>query len=102
MGDDPGVVSVHQLVMGDRGRVVIPAALRSRAGLGIGTPLILFETTEGLEMYSRKQLSDKIAASLEGTSLVDDLIAERRREAQCENHDMDESASKSENEVDAA
>lgn len=102
MGDGSKVLSVHQLVMGDRGRIVIPADLRSRAGLEVGTPLILFETAEGLEMYSRRQLSDKIAADLEGTNLVDDLIAERRHEAEREDVEMEVHASRPKSEADAA
>lgn len=102
MDDGLNVLSVHQLVMGDRGRIVIPADLRSRAGMKAGTPLILFETTEGLEMYSRQQLSDKVAADLEGANLVDDLIAERRHEAGRENAEMEVLASRPESDTDAA
>ena len=39
---------MHQVVMGDRGRLVIPAGLRKRAGLAKGTVLIFVETPAGL------------------------------------------------------
>ena len=85
MSDTANVLSTHQLTMGDRGRIVIPADLRSRAGLEAGTPLILFETKDGFELYSREQLSNKVAADLHGADLVGELLAERRHEAAREN-----------------
>ena len=42
--------------MGDRGRLVIPAEVRDRVGLGEGTPVVLFETAAGLVLLTRAQL----------------------------------------------
>lgn len=104
MSDTAKVLGAHQLTMGDRGRIVIPADARSRAGLVTGTPLILFETSDGFELYSQEQLSNKVAAGLRGSDLVGDLLAERRREAARENAEADASGQQAEaaDEPDAA
>ncbi|MCL4413948.1 MAG: AbrB/MazE/SpoVT family DNA-binding domain-containing protein [Actinobacteria bacterium] len=70
--------------MGDRGRLVIPAEVRARAGLGEGTPLVLFETSAGLVLVTRAQLRDRVRADLAGLDLVGELLAERRSEAAAE------------------
>lgn len=71
-------------MMGDRGRLVIPADLRERAGLTEGTPLILFETPTGLALLTRPQLQELVRADLAGLDLVGELLAERRAEAATE------------------
>lgn len=70
--------------MGDRGRLVIPAELRERAGLGEGTPLILLEAPAGLVLLTRAQLQELVRADLAGLDLVGELLAERRAEAAAE------------------
>jgi AbrB family looped-hinge helix DNA binding protein len=67
--------------MGDRGRLVIPAELRERAGLAEGTVLILLETPTGLVLLTRPQLQDLVRADLAGLDLAAELLAERRTEA---------------------
>jgi AbrB family looped-hinge helix DNA binding protein len=67
--------------MGDRGRLVIPAELRERAGLAEGTPLIVLETAKGLVVLTRSQLQELVRADLEGLDLVGELVKERRVEA---------------------
>ena len=42
--------------MGDRGRLVVPAELRDRAGLREGRPLVFLETPDGLLLLTREQL----------------------------------------------
>ncbi|MGI0151847.1 MAG: AbrB/MazE/SpoVT family DNA-binding domain-containing protein [Thermoplasmata archaeon] len=71
----------YRLVMGDRGRVVIPAEIRARSGLTPGTPLVLLETPGGLVLLTRSQLRERVRADLSGLDLVGELIAERRAEA---------------------
>ena len=71
----------HQVVMGDRGRLVIPAELRKRAGLAEGMALILLETPTGLVLLTRPQLQGLVRADLAGLDLVGELLAERRAEA---------------------
>lgn len=68
--------------MGDRGRIVIPAAARERAGLSPGTPLILLETPEGLVLMTRRQLRSRVREEMAGLDLVGELLADRRRAAQ--------------------
>jgi AbrB family looped-hinge helix DNA binding protein len=74
----------YQVVMGDRGRLVIPADLRERAGLAEGTALILLETPTGLVLLTRPQLQKLVQADLAGLDLVGELLSERRAEAAAE------------------
>jgi AbrB family looped-hinge helix DNA binding protein len=71
----------YQVVMGDRGRLVIPAGLRERAGLAEGTVLVLLETPTGLVLLTRPQLQELVRADLAGLDLVAELLSERRTEA---------------------
>ncbi len=71
----------YQVVMGDRGRLVIPAELRQRAGLLEGTPVVLVETTGGVVLLGRDQLKTMVRADLSGLDLVGELLADRRAEA---------------------
>jgi AbrB family looped-hinge helix DNA binding protein len=70
--------------MGDRGRLVIPADLRKRAGLAEGTALVLLETATGLVLLTRPQLQKLVRADLVGLDLVGELLAERRAAAAVE------------------
>lgn len=74
----------YQVAMGDRGRLVIPADLRERAGLAEGTALILLETPGGLVLLTRPQLQKLVRADLTGLDLVGELLAERRISAATE------------------
>jgi AbrB family looped-hinge helix DNA binding protein len=71
----------YQVVMGDRGRLVIPAELRQRAGLLEGTPVVLVETTGGVVLLGRDQLKTMVRADLSGLDLMGELLADRRAEA---------------------
>jgi AbrB family looped-hinge helix DNA binding protein len=70
--------------MGDRGRIVVPADVRGRAGLREGTPLILLETPDGLVLLTRGQLRARVRRELDGLDLVTELLQERRRAAERE------------------
>ncbi len=70
--------------MGDRGRLVIPAELRQRLSLEVGTPLVLVATDRGVLLATREQVKDLVRAELAGADLVAELIAERRRFAATE------------------
>jgi AbrB family looped-hinge helix DNA binding protein len=74
----------YSITMGDRGRVVVPAEVRERAGLVAGTPLVLFDTPTGMIVLTRRQLRDRVRADLAGLDLVSDLLAERRQAADAE------------------
>ena len=70
--------------MGDRGRLVIPADLRARAGFTEGTALILLETPGGVVMMTREQLKARVRGELAGLDLVGELLADRRHAATAE------------------
>ena len=68
----------YSIVMGDRGRIVVPVEVRERAGLSEGTPLVLIDAPEGCVLLTRAQLLRRVRADLAGLDLVGDLLAERR------------------------
>lgn len=74
----------YTVVVGDRGRLVVPAEVRERAGLVEGTTLVLLETPSGIVMMTRGQLRDRVRNELAGLDLVGDLLAERRATAATE------------------
>lgn len=68
----------YTVVMGDRGRMVVPAGLRARRGWHEGSTLVFVETPDGDVLMSREQLHDLVSAELAGPDLADQLVAERR------------------------
>lgn len=74
----------YTVTMGDRGRLVVPAELRERAGLQEGRPLVLVETDAGVVLLTREQLKARVRADLTGLDLVDELLAGRRAAARDE------------------
>ncbi|HEY6663742.1 MAG TPA: AbrB/MazE/SpoVT family DNA-binding domain-containing protein [Propionibacteriaceae bacterium] len=74
----------YYVVVGNRGRVVVPAEVRERAGLSEGTRLVLIETPNGLILLTREQLKARVRAELAGLDLVKELLAERRAQADAE------------------
>lgn len=77
----------REVIVGDRGRVVLPSAVRSRLGLGPGTRLLLSMEADGsLRLKPYRVVADQARGLLAelapaGESLVDDLVGERRAEA---------------------
>lgn len=74
----------HTVTMGDRGRLVVPAGLRERAGLAEGRTLVLLETPTGIVLVTQDQLKDLVRSDLAGADLVGRLLTERRRDAAAE------------------
>lgn len=72
------------MVVGDRGRIVVPADVRERAGLTEGTPLVLLETPMGLVLLTREQLRARVRDDLAGVDLLAELLTERRQSAAAE------------------
>jgi AbrB family looped-hinge helix DNA binding protein len=74
----------REVVVGDRGRVVLPAAVRAELGLREGSRLLLSTEPDGslrLRPYRAVTDSDRgLLAGLGSGSMVDELIAERRAE----------------------
>ncbi|MGH8563901.1 MAG: AbrB/MazE/SpoVT family DNA-binding domain-containing protein [Gammaproteobacteria bacterium] len=83
------VAKHYSIQLGNRGRLVLPAAVRRRLDLQEGDRLILSFDDEGsLRLISARQaarrargLLSRIAPSLQGRRLAEELIAERRAEA---------------------
>ena len=71
----------YQVVMGDRGRLVIPAELRTRMGMTEGTPLVLVEASGAVVVLDRDRLKSLVRAEVGDADLVDSLLADRRRQA---------------------
>ena len=76
----------YPVVMGDRGRLVIPAELRERLHLEAGSPLLLLDTPGGMVLATREQVKKLVRDRLRGLDLVDELLADRRREASADDH----------------
>ena len=74
----------YTVVVGDRGRLVVPAEVRERAGLVEGTTLVLLVTPSGIVMMTRGQLRERVRDELAGLDLVGELLAERRATAATE------------------
>jgi AbrB family looped-hinge helix DNA binding protein len=74
----------YAVVMGDRGRFVVPADVRARTGLDEGTPLILLETPDGIVLLTRDQARARVREQLVGSDLVAQLLADRRHDAAVE------------------
>jgi AbrB family looped-hinge helix DNA binding protein len=74
----------YPVVMGDRGRLVIPAELRERMHLAAGTPLALVETPRGFLVMTRQELKRLVREDLAGMDLVEELLTERRAAAVAE------------------
>ena len=80
----------REVVVGDRGRVVLPADIRAELGLEPGMRMLLSTDDDG---SLRLQPYRAVAAETQGwlanlapadESMVDELIADRRREAAAE------------------
>jgi AbrB family looped-hinge helix DNA binding protein len=77
----------HTVVVGDRGRIVVPAEVRQRAELVAGTPLVLLDTPGGIVLMTREQLRTRVREELAGLDLVSDLLDDRRRAAADDDRD---------------
>ena len=78
------VSGTYTVTVGNRGRLVLPADLRERTGLGEGSELVLMETEGAIVLFTREQLKARVRADLADRDLVGSLIAERRLAAQAE------------------
>lgn len=74
----------YTVVMGDRGRLVVPAELRRQAGMHEGVVLVFIETEGGIVLLSRDQLKELVRRDLAGMDLVTQLLAGRRVDAAAE------------------
>lgn len=74
--------TTFQASLGDRGRLVVPAELRARQHWEQGIPLLFIETPHGVVLATREQAKRLLREQLAGSSLVDDLLTDRRASAQ--------------------
>jgi bifunctional DNA-binding transcriptional regulator/antitoxin component of YhaV-PrlF toxin-antitoxin module len=73
--------AVYSAKVGNKGRVVVPAALRDSRGWTDDTVLIFIDEPDGVRLMSRDDLERQVLAEMAGgPSLVDELLAERRAE----------------------
>ena len=73
-----------------RGRLVLPAELRRRLGLHAGDEVRITEETDGALRVETRRAAARALIGLAGTpeeSAVDELAAERQREADIEERD---------------
>ena len=72
--------------LGERGRVVLPAELRRRAGLHEGDELVLVYSDGVIRIATRAELAaagrGAFASAGQARDLVGELLADRRREAE--------------------
>jgi antitoxin PrlF len=78
-----------RLKVNENGRVVIPASFRRALGINAGDEVILSVEDDELRITTLKRRLEHAQRQVRkyvkpGTSLVDELIAERRREARSE------------------
>jgi AbrB family looped-hinge helix DNA binding protein len=77
----------RQVIVGDRGRLVLPADVRSELGIEPGARMLLSTERDGsLRLRPYRSVADQNRGLLAevappGESMVDELLAERRREA---------------------
>ncbi len=75
----------RHVTIGERGRVVLPAAIRSQLGLAAGTRMLLTTEPDGsLRLRPYRAVADRHRGILSRPgdgSAVDELLRERRREA---------------------
>jgi AbrB family looped-hinge helix DNA binding protein len=80
----------RQIVLGDRGRVVLPSEVRTQLGLETGSRLLLSTEADGsMRLRPYRSVADMNRGLLAGLapadeSVVDELLAERRQEAEDE------------------
>jgi AbrB family looped-hinge helix DNA binding protein len=84
-----GVANRLRLTLGPGGRIVIPAALRDAMEVGEGDAILAWVEDGELHLLSPRVGAKQAQAMLkgllpEGVSLADELIADRRREAEAE------------------
>ena len=82
----------HQVVVGDRGRLVLPSRVRTELGLKPGSRLLLSTEEDGsLRLRPYRSVANQSRGMLgltpAGKSMVDELLTDRRREAESEDRE---------------
>lgn len=80
-----GMSDTNRIIVGDKGRVVIPASVREELDWAPGTELRILRTENGVELLTTQALLNRMRGMFSSdTSVVDELIAERRAESRRE------------------
>ena len=72
------------VTVGNKGRVVLPTAIRARRNWVEGTTLIAIESPTGVVLTSREDAERLIREQLAGVDVVGELLDERRAAALAE------------------
>lgn len=87
-GPDAPMNAKDEVQLGPHGRVVIPAHLRKALDLRQGDKLVIHQVGQSIVLVRRAELVKRMQARFAGIdtgdSLADELIAERRSAAACE------------------
>ena len=86
---DTAVQGTATVQLGDRGRLVVPAGVRLQLGLKVGDRfLLVIEPDDSIRLVNLRQQAERMCGMFAdiapGRSLSNELIAERRMEAQRE------------------
>lgn len=74
----------HAVALGDRGRFVVPSAVRERHGWQSGESLVAIDTDAGMIVMSTDEALAWLRSRLVGRDLVAELLQERRAEVERE------------------
>lgn len=72
------------IVVGSKGRIVLPAEMRAQLKWEEGTVLVPYETEKGVLLVSREDALQMLRTSLKDAPLTESLFADRRAEAERE------------------
>jgi AbrB family looped-hinge helix DNA binding protein len=78
---DSQMSGTQAVVVGEKGRIVIPAEIRARRNWTVGTEVVLMETPDGMLLTDRPTAIRLVRSRLAGHDLVGELIDQRRAEA---------------------
>jgi AbrB family looped-hinge helix DNA binding protein len=79
----------HTVSVGPKGRIVIPAAIRQQLKIGEGSELVAVIDKGGVLLLPRSEIKRRLRTMFADVqpSLADELIADRRREAEHEDRE---------------
>lgn len=82
-------MKTYALRLEQSGRILLPAELRKKLGLAPGQDVIVNVTDEGITVAGNRasvvrRIQQELRPYLQGNSVVDELLAERRTEAKTE------------------
>lgn len=78
-------MTTREIELGAKGRVVIPVDIREKLGVGPGDKLLLVEENGGFKLTTRRAIIRRLRgvfALPDGRSLTEELLADRRAEAE--------------------